>query len=86
MTIHWKAIEEHFLTVPLVFRFNHFRRENAFSEFFSKKPLKQLRWGKRCQALVVSGSPALRDHSKVADDIICRDNATLANSGKTIKF
>jgi hypothetical protein len=24
MTIHWKALEEHFLMVPLVFRFNHF--------------------------------------------------------------
>jgi hypothetical protein len=31
MTIHWKALEEHFLMVPLVFM------ENAFSEFFSKK-------------------------------------------------
>jgi hypothetical protein len=36
MTIHRKAIEEHFLMVPLVFRFNHFWEENAFSEFFSK--------------------------------------------------
>jgi hypothetical protein len=36
MTIHWKALEEHFLMVPLVFRFNHFRGENAFSELFSK--------------------------------------------------
>jgi hypothetical protein len=41
MTIHWKAHEEHFLMVPLVFRFNHFGiilGENAFSEFFSQKP------------------------------------------------
>jgi hypothetical protein len=30
-TIHWKALEEHFLMVQLVFRFNHFRGENAFS-------------------------------------------------------
>jgi hypothetical protein len=35
MTIHWKALEEHFLMVPLVFRFYHFRGKNAFSEFFS---------------------------------------------------
>jgi hypothetical protein len=34
-TIHWKALEEHFLMVPLVFRFNHFRGK---FEFFSKKP------------------------------------------------
>jgi hypothetical protein len=34
-TIHWKALEEHFLMVPLV-RSNHSRGENAFSEFFSK--------------------------------------------------
>jgi hypothetical protein len=25
MTIHWKALEEHLLMVPLVFLFNHFR-------------------------------------------------------------
>jgi hypothetical protein len=24
MTIHWKALEEHFLMVPLVLQFNHF--------------------------------------------------------------
>jgi hypothetical protein len=24
MTIHWKALEEHFLMVPLVFQFTHF--------------------------------------------------------------
>jgi hypothetical protein len=36
MTIHWKALEEHFLMVPLVFRFNNFQVKNAFSEFFSK--------------------------------------------------
>jgi hypothetical protein len=42
MTIHWKALEEHFLIEPLVFHFNHFWK-NAFSEFFSKKSvLKQL--------------------------------------------
>jgi hypothetical protein len=38
MTIHWRALEEHFLMVPLVFRFNHFWREKALSEFFSEKP------------------------------------------------
>jgi hypothetical protein len=32
MTIHWKALEEHFLTVPLVSWFNHLQVENAFSE------------------------------------------------------
>jgi hypothetical protein len=26
MTIHWKGLEEHFLMVPLVYRFNHFMR------------------------------------------------------------
>jgi hypothetical protein len=36
MTIHWKALEEHFLMVPLLFRFSHFQGENPFSEFFSK--------------------------------------------------
>jgi hypothetical protein len=36
MTIHWIALEEHFLMVPLVWQFNHFRGTNAFSEFFSK--------------------------------------------------
>jgi hypothetical protein len=28
MTIHWKALEEHFLMVPLVFRFSHFQGKN----------------------------------------------------------
>jgi hypothetical protein len=36
MTIHWKALEEHFLMVPLVFLDNDFREKNAFSEIFSK--------------------------------------------------
>jgi hypothetical protein len=36
MTIHWKALEKHFLMVPLVFQFIHFQGENAFSGFFSK--------------------------------------------------
>jgi hypothetical protein len=27
MTIHWKELVEHFLMVPLVFRFNHFLGE-----------------------------------------------------------
>jgi hypothetical protein len=35
MTIYWKALEEHFLMVPLVFQFIF--GENAFSEFFSKR-------------------------------------------------
>jgi hypothetical protein len=33
MTIHWEALEDHFLMALLVFRFPG---ENAFSEFFSK--------------------------------------------------
>jgi hypothetical protein len=38
MTIHWKALEEHFVMVALVVRFNHFRAKNAFSDnFFSHK-------------------------------------------------
>jgi hypothetical protein len=37
MTIHWKALEEHFLMVQLVFRFSHFQGKNEFFEFFSKK-------------------------------------------------
>jgi hypothetical protein len=36
MAIHWKALEEHVLMVPLAFLFNHFREEDAFSEFFSQ--------------------------------------------------
>jgi hypothetical protein len=39
VTIHWKALEEHFLMVPFkVFdsSFNHFGGKNAFSEFFAK--------------------------------------------------
>jgi hypothetical protein len=39
MTIHWKALEEHFLMVPLVFGFTLFWGKNIFSELFSKKPL-----------------------------------------------
>jgi hypothetical protein len=35
MTIHWKALEEHFLMVPLIFRLDLWG-ENALSEFFSK--------------------------------------------------
>jgi hypothetical protein len=34
ITIHWKALEEHFLMLPLVVRFNHFRGKCTFSEFF----------------------------------------------------
>jgi hypothetical protein len=34
MTIHWKALEENILMVPLIFRFNHFG--DALSEFFSR--------------------------------------------------
>jgi hypothetical protein len=36
MTIHWKALEEHFLMVPDVFRSNQFGEENAFSKYVSK--------------------------------------------------
>jgi hypothetical protein len=33
MTIHWKALEEHFLMVPLVVLIRPITEENAFSEF-----------------------------------------------------
>jgi hypothetical protein len=36
MTIHWKALEKHFLMVTLVFRFTEFLGKSIFSEFFSK--------------------------------------------------
>jgi hypothetical protein len=37
MTIHWNALEEHFLLVPIVFfESTSFLGGNAFSEFFSK--------------------------------------------------
>jgi hypothetical protein len=36
MTIHWKALDEHFLMVPLVFRFNHYWGKTAFFKIFSK--------------------------------------------------
>jgi hypothetical protein len=36
-TIHWKALEEHFLMAPLVFRLTHLWDKNAFSELFVKK-------------------------------------------------
>jgi hypothetical protein len=39
MTIHWKALEQHFLMVPLVFWFTHFWGKNIFFEFFPKKIL-----------------------------------------------
>jgi hypothetical protein len=42
MTIHWKALGEHVLMVPLVVQyyelFNHFWWKDAFSEFFSNNP------------------------------------------------
>jgi hypothetical protein len=38
MTIHWEALEEHFLMVPLFFRFIHFWGNNLFSELFARKP------------------------------------------------
>jgi hypothetical protein len=42
MTIHWKACEEHFLMVPLFFRFNHFCGKMHFLNFSQKNlsPLK----------------------------------------------
>jgi hypothetical protein len=36
MTIYWKALQKHFLMVPLFFRFIHFRGKDPFSEVFSK--------------------------------------------------
>jgi hypothetical protein len=37
MTIHWKALEEHFLMVPLVFWFTHFRGGGGNRIFRIKK-------------------------------------------------
>jgi hypothetical protein len=37
MTIHWKALEEHFLMVPLVLQFNHFQGTIHFLKFSPKK-------------------------------------------------
>jgi hypothetical protein len=37
MTIHWKALEEHFLMVLLVFQFNHFWGKMHFLNLFTKK-------------------------------------------------
>jgi hypothetical protein len=37
MTIHWKALEEHFLMVPSVSRFKHFFGGKCFYEFLIKK-------------------------------------------------
>jgi hypothetical protein len=39
MTIHWKALVEHIMMVPLVFQFNHFRifqEEMHFLNFSQK--------------------------------------------------
>jgi hypothetical protein len=36
MTIHWKALEEHFLMVPFVFRFNNFQGKMHFLNFSKK--------------------------------------------------
>jgi hypothetical protein len=42
MTIHWKALEKHFLMVSLCFRCNYFRgkkkRKKSFSEFENLGP------------------------------------------------
>jgi hypothetical protein len=51
-TIHWKALEEHFLMVPFVFRFNHFRG-NAFSDFFLKKSQSLKRWAAGCVTTLI---------------------------------
>jgi hypothetical protein len=70
MTIHWKALEEHFLMVPLVIRFNHLG--NAFSEFFSEnlKSLKSIR---------VILSPTLTDDSYSVKPCEINRQATLKN-------
>jgi hypothetical protein len=45
MTIHWKALEKHFLRVPLVFQFNHFRGKMHVLNFaFSKKKIVLKGW------------------------------------------
>jgi hypothetical protein len=36
MTIHWKALEEHFLVASLVFRFNYFWGKMHFLDFSQK--------------------------------------------------
>jgi hypothetical protein len=36
MPIYWKALEDHFLMVPLVFQFNHFRGKMHFLNFSPK--------------------------------------------------
>jgi hypothetical protein len=36
MTIHWKALDEHFMMLTLVFRFNHFWGEMHFLTFSQK--------------------------------------------------
>jgi hypothetical protein len=45
MTIHWKMLEEHFLMVPLVFLFNHFRGKMHLLNFSPKKSVLELRKG-----------------------------------------
>jgi hypothetical protein len=42
MTIHWKALEEHFLMVLLVLGFNHFWGKMHFLNFSPKPLLKVL--------------------------------------------
>jgi hypothetical protein len=37
ITIHWKALGEHFLMVPFVFRFNHFSEGGSIWWIFLKK-------------------------------------------------
>jgi hypothetical protein len=44
MTIHWKALEEHFLMITLepVFQLNHSKGNTHFLNFSKKKVLKEL--------------------------------------------
>jgi hypothetical protein len=56
MTSHWKALDEHFLMVPVVFRSNHFWGENAFSDLFSIKKnsvLKELKGKGRASVVLL---------------------------------
>jgi hypothetical protein len=54
VTIHWKALEKHFLMVPLVFKFNHFRGKINFLNFSQKTSVL-----KEFQMIYQNSSPAL---------------------------
>jgi hypothetical protein len=53
MTIHWKAHEEHFLLVPLLFQFTHFLHFQNFLKEISV--LKELSWSSLLMQRISSG-------------------------------